>query len=69
VVAISLGSFLDVAAKITGRNFPITAARMKKFATSTHHTAQKIRALGFQQKIEPREGLRRMVEWYIKNET
>lgn len=64
-VAMSFGSIFDVLGKTTGRNFRITAARMKKFATPTHHKAERIRALGFRQPIETKEGFRRMVEWYL----
>ncbi|MBE0433497.1 NAD(P)-dependent oxidoreductase [candidate division WOR-3 bacterium] len=61
----SFGSIFDCLARITGRNYRITSARMKKFATSTHHRADKIRALGFRQRIDTKEGFRRMVEWYL----
>jgi nucleoside-diphosphate-sugar epimerase len=64
-VAVSFGSIFDLLAKITGHNFPITGARMKKFATSTHHKADKIRQLGFKQNVELKEGFKRMVEWYL----
>ncbi len=67
-LAVSLGSIFDLLAKITGRNLPITAARMKKFATATHHKAEKIREQGFIQKIEITEGFRRMIDWYLANE-
>ena len=67
-VAVAFGSLFDFLAKLTGYNFPITGIRMKKFATSTHHNANKIRKLGFEQKIEIREGLRRMVEWYLNTQ-
>lgn len=66
-LAVSLGSIFDILAKITGRNLPITAARMKKFATPTHHTSKKIREQGFVQKIEIAEGFRRMIDWYLVN--
>jgi nucleoside-diphosphate-sugar epimerase len=64
-LAVAGGSVFDLLAKITGHNFPITGARMKKFATSTHHKADKIRQLGFKQNVELREGFRRMVDWYL----
>lgn len=67
VLAVVSGSSFDVLAKLTKHNFPITAARMKKFATATHHKANRIRNLGFRQNIEIREGFRRMVEWYLKS--
>ncbi len=65
-LAVSVGSIFDILAKITGYNFPITAKRIKKFNTATHHKSDKIRQLGFEQKISIREGFRRMVEWYLK---
>lgn len=67
-IAVSFGSIFDLLGKTTGHNYPITAARMKKFATSTHHKAEKIRNIGFKQKIETKEGFKRMVEWYMANQ-
>jgi nucleoside-diphosphate-sugar epimerase len=64
-VAISFGSIFDILSKATDKNFRITAARMKKFATPTHHKADKVRSLGFRQPIDTKEGFRRMVEWYL----
>jgi len=64
-IATSFGGVFDFMGKITGHNYTITAARMKKFATATHHRADKIRELGFKQKVETKEGFRRMVEWYL----
>lgn len=66
--ATTFGSIFDLLAKVTGKNYPITAARMKKFATSTHHTAKKIREHGFVQKIPTKEGFKRMVEWYTQTQ-
>ena len=56
----------DVLAKITGINFPITANRIKKLNTRTWHGSDKVRAMGFEQKIPISEGLKRMVTWYCK---
>jgi len=67
-LAKSFGSIFDLLGKITGKNYPITAARMKKFATSTHHKAMKIRDIGFNQKTETKEGFKRMIEWYITSQ-
>jgi len=67
-IAVSFGSIFDLLGKITGHNYAITAARMKKFATSTHHKAEKIRNIGFKQKIETKEGFKHMIEWYIANQ-
>ncbi len=56
---------VDFVAKITGINFSITANRINKFNMVTWHGAEKLRNLGFKQRIEVEEGLRRMVEWYL----
>jgi nucleoside-diphosphate-sugar epimerase len=66
--AITFGGIFDVLGKITRHNYPITAARMKKFATATHHKADKIRNIGFEQNIETKIGFQRMMEWYIANQ-
>ncbi len=60
-------SMFDWAGKLTGYNFPITANRIKKFNTATHHKADKIRILGFQQRVGLIEGFRRMIKWYLNN--
>ena len=65
VLAVVFGSVFDALGKLIKYNFPITGARMKKFATSTYHKADKIRTYGFEQKIETKEGFRRMVKWYM----
>lgn len=57
-------SIFDILGKVTGINFPITANRIKKFNTSTHFEAKKIRDAGFVQKVDIKTGLERMVKWY-----
>ena len=64
-LATTFGSIFDVLGRVTGHNYPITAARMKKFATTTHHLSYKIRNLGFVQPVDTKEGFKRMVEWYV----
>lgn len=66
--AVTFGSIFDFLGKITGRNYPITAARMKKFATATYHKAEKIRKLGFVNQVDIKEGFRRMVKWYLETQ-
>uniref|UniRef100_A0A7V1EIP2 NAD(P)-dependent oxidoreductase n=1 Tax=candidate division WOR-3 bacterium TaxID=2052148 RepID=A0A7V1EIP2_UNCW3 len=68
-LAVSVGGIFDVLAKISGYNFPITAKRMKKFNTATHHKAEKIRQLGFKQRISIKEGFKRMIEWYLTTQS
>ena len=57
----------DLLGKLTGYNFPITANRIKKFNTPTHHMAEKIKAMGFKPKVNLYEGFKRMAEWYLNN--
>lgn len=56
----------DILEKITGCIFPITAKRIKKFNTATHHKADKIREMGFKQPFSLEEGFRRTLEWFAK---
>ncbi len=62
-------SVFDILAKITGYNFPITARRIKKFNTPTHHQAEKIRREGFKAPVSLDEGFQRMIQWYVKKGT
>jgi nucleoside-diphosphate-sugar epimerase len=49
---------------ISGRLFPITAKRIKKFNTETFYQANKIREIGFKQPIFLEEGFKRTLEWF-----
>ncbi|WP_276367391.1 NAD-dependent epimerase/dehydratase family protein [Chryseolinea sp. H1M3-3] len=67
-LGIMMGIPFDVMIKVTGKNFPISSARIKKLGTQTHHSAQKIFQEGFRPSFTTLDGLRKMVEWY-KEET
>jgi nucleoside-diphosphate-sugar epimerase len=58
----------DVAADLTGIDFPITAARIEKFNRSTNFDASKIRRAGFEQPVSNIEALRRTVDWHLRSE-
>jgi len=58
------GYGFDILGKITGIDFPITAARMKKFTMPTYHRAERIRKFGFIPKYSVEEGLKKHIEWY-----
>jgi nucleoside-diphosphate-sugar epimerase len=62
--ALSVGKLFDVAGKLTRYDFPITAARMKKFNTATCHYSNKIRSLGFTAKYTIEEGFAQQIRWY-----
>jgi GlcNAc-P-P-Und epimerase len=63
-LGIILGKPFDLAIKITGKNLPISSARIKKLSVSTHHSAQKLFSEGFKPKFSTYDGLRKMVEWF-----
>jgi nucleoside-diphosphate-sugar epimerase len=56
----------DVAIALTGRNIPISTARIRKlFVDETLFEADRIREAGFVPSVELDEGIRRMVAWYV----
>lgn len=56
----------DVVIALTGRNLPISSARVHKlFAAQTKYEAAKARAAGFEPDISLEEGIDRMVQWYL----
>ncbi|MCX7983457.1 MAG: NAD(P)-dependent oxidoreductase [Bacteroidetes bacterium] len=63
-LAISCGIVFDIMGKLTGIDFSITAARMKKFTKPTCHYANKIREFGFVPGYSIEEGLREHIVWY-----
>jgi len=59
---------LDVIIAITGKNLPVSGARIKKMAKSqTQYESKTIREAGFEQEISLREGIERMVHWYVES--
>jgi GlcNAc-P-P-Und epimerase len=68
-VGIALGFPFDLVIKITGKNLPVSSARIKKLGTQTYHSAQKLFEAGFNPKYSTIYGLKKMVEWYRKEET
>ncbi len=63
-LGIIVGLPFDLFIKVTGKNFPISSARIKKLGTQTYHSAKKIFNEGFRPDFTTNEGLIRMVEWY-----
>ena len=63
-LGVLMGIPFDIMIKLTGKNLPISTARIKKLITPTHHSAQKIFSEGFKPKYSTEDGLRKMVEWY-----
>ncbi len=63
-LGLMMGIPFDLAIKLSGKNLPISSARIKKLATSTHHSAEKIFSAGFKAEYTTIDGLKKMVEWY-----
>jgi GlcNAc-P-P-Und epimerase len=63
-LGIIVGRPFDLFIKVTGKNFPISSARIKKLGTQTYHSAKKIFDEGFNPDFTTNEGLIEMVKWY-----
>lgn len=67
-VGMMLGLPFDVIIKLTGKNLPISTARVKKmFKTETKFEADKLLGVGYQPKVPLKEGIDRMVQWYLES--
>lgn len=65
-LALALALPFDAFIALTGRNLPVSSARIKKLASfQTKFEADKLGAAGFRPKISLSEGIRRMVSWYL----
>jgi len=55
----------DIVIKLTGRNLPVSSARIKKlFAARTKYESDKLRQAGYRPPVSIEEGIDRMVKWY-----
>ena len=63
-LGVMMGLPFDIIIKLTGKNLPISSARIKKLGTATHHSAGKVFSEGFQPRYSTTEGLKKMVDWY-----
>jgi len=57
----------DMAAAVTGMDLPITSARVRKFCTATNFSAERIRGLGYKQRVSNGTALARTVRWYLES--
>lgn len=63
--ALALAAPFDAVIRLTGRNLPISSARVRKLAADrTKFEADRVRAAGFRPRVTLDEGIRRMVAWY-----
>jgi nucleoside-diphosphate-sugar epimerase len=64
-LAIAGARLLDGVGFLTNHDFPVSAARIKKFTTPTMYASGKIRALGFQAPFAIEAGIAANVAWYM----
>ncbi|KWT65556.1 UDP-glucose 4-epimerase [Hyphomicrobium sulfonivorans] len=61
-LGLGAGYLLDTVAAITGRRFPISAIRIRKFNSDTQISADRAVQTGFQPRFSIADGLQRMVQ-------
>lgn len=66
-IAYVLATPLDAVARITHKNLPITSSRIRKLTMPTPHYAPRISELGFVPLVSTVDGLKKMVEWYMRH--
>lgn len=63
------GYAFDILARVTGRTFPISAIRIRKFCANTQIASEKLGEIGFASPYSLRDGLKRMILSEFKNES
>lgn len=63
-VALACAFPFDIIAKTTGVDLPLTAKRIHKFTSPTHHLAERIRTRGFVPTYGLEQGIGTTVAWY-----
>jgi nucleoside-diphosphate-sugar epimerase len=61
-VGLAAGYGFDMLAKITGKRFPVSSVRIKKFCADTKINSNRIAMTGFRAPFSLQEGLKRMIE-------
>jgi len=64
--ALPVAKVFDTIGSITGKDLPITSARIRKFNTPTMYGSERIRHLGFKQPHSIAEGLEQNIKWYFE---
>jgi nucleoside-diphosphate-sugar epimerase len=62
-IALATGNVLDLIARATGRTFPISAIRVRKFSANTQFRADRVAQSGFSPPFSLRESLARTVDF------
>jgi nucleoside-diphosphate-sugar epimerase len=61
-IGIAAGTLLDVAARLSGRTFPISRIRIEKFCATTTFAARRLRETGFTPPEDLKDSLKRTIE-------
>jgi len=61
------GYSFDIVAKLTGKKFPISSIRIKKFTAETTVSTHKLFESGFKEPYSLEEGLRKMIRYEFSN--
>jgi len=64
-VAAAIGKIFDLAILLSGKNLPISSARIKKIATTTHFEVHNLQAYKEAPNRSVESGIREMVRWYL----
>lgn len=65
-LAVAAALPFDLVIRLTGRNLPISSARVRKLASAqTRFESDKVFRAGFAPRVSLREGIDRMVKWYL----
>lgn len=67
-LAIGIGMIFDVPAKLFSIDLPINSDRMRKFATATYFSAEKIRKAGYVQTQSIQDSVSEMCTWYMNKQ-
>jgi nucleoside-diphosphate-sugar epimerase len=66
-LALMLGLPFDAVIALTGKNLPVSTARIRKLAIAqTRFEADKLSAAGFVPRVTLEQGIARMVQWYVR---
>lgn len=63
------GYSFDILAKLTGKKFPVSSIRIKKFTAETTVSTDRLFESGFQEPYSLEEGLRKMIQYEFRNYT
>jgi nucleoside-diphosphate-sugar epimerase len=60
-IGMAIGGALDILARVTGRNFPLSRVRVRKFCANSVVNASRIRSLGFTPPLSLEQGIKATV--------